>query len=413
MKKILFLMTGFLLIAGTMTVYAQTNGTIVAPPSTNLRTPGVPHTHLFIFIPEGGSQPSIPNGETPASIACVYGLVAPTSGCPKNGSVLPTGGTKAIAVVEYGLYANAQADFDTYNTQWGGSLLPSPTITQVCYPAPPCPNNAGSGWDLETALDVQMAHAMAPNAAIYIAGFTNDPLADGAEQGIASMLVSDHGGGEVSNSFTYNGGESWCGGGNCELSYDSDFTEPGIVYFAAAGDAGAQVNYPCVSPNVACAGGTHINRSGGNFTGTESCWSGSGGGLSVVEPRPSYQNISSVKAKVGNFRGIPDMSADADPASGVAVYSSTYCGGWCVVGGTSVASPLLAGYVNNAGHSLASTSAELTKTYITDSLKATGYWYNPNPYPPIPPFFDITGGRATPGWDQCTGIGSPRKVSFF
>jgi subtilase family serine protease len=133
----------------------------------------------------------------------------------------------------------------------------------------------------------------------------------------------------------------------------------------------------------------------------------------VVEPRPSYQNISSVKAKVGNFRGIPDMSADADPASGVAVYSSTYCGGWCVVGGTSVASPLLAGYVNNAGHSLASTSAELTKTYITDSLKATGYWYNPNPYPPIPPFFDITGGRATPGWDQCTGIGSPRKVSFF
>src|ERR1035438_361011 len=95
MKKILFLMTAFLLIAGTMTVYAQTNGTIVAPPSTSLRTPGVPHTHLFIFIPEGGPQPSIPNGETPASIACVYGLVAPTSGCPKNGSVLPTGGTRS------------------------------------------------------------------------------------------------------------------------------------------------------------------------------------------------------------------------------------------------------------------------------------------------------------------------------
>ena len=207
MKKILFLMTAFLLIAGTMTVCAQT---IVTPPSTSLRTPGVPHTHLFIFIPEGGPQPSIPNGETPASIACVYGLVAPTSGCPKSGSVLPVGGTKAIAVVEYGLYANAQADFDTYNTQWGGSLLPSPHITQVCYPAPPCPNNAGTGWDLETALDVQIAHAMAPGAAIYIAGFTNDPLGDGAEQGIAARLESTYGAGEVSNSWTYNGGEGWC-----------------------------------------------------------------------------------------------------------------------------------------------------------------------------------------------------------
>jgi subtilase family serine protease len=407
MKKILFLMIAFLLIAGTMTVSAQT---IVAPPSTTLRTPGVPHTHLFIYIPEGGPQPSIPNGETPASIACVYGLVPPTSGCPKNGSVLPSGGTKAIAVVEFGLYANAQSDFNIYNAQWG---LPPATITQVCYPAPPCPNNAGSGWDVETALDVQMAHAMAPGAAIYIAGFTNDPLGDGAEQGIASLLKTTYGAGEVSNSWTYNGGESWCGSGNCELSFDSDFTEPGIVYFAAAGDAGAQVNYPCVSPNVVCAGGTHINRSGGNITVTEACWSGSGGGLSVVEPRPGYQNINNVKTKVGNFRGIPDMSADADPATGVAVYNSTSCGGWCVVGGTSVASPLLAGYVNAAGHFRASTNAELTQTYIFDSSSALGYWYNPNPYPPYPPFFDITGGRATAGWDQCTGIGSPRNVGYF
>src|ERR1039458_1581673 len=118
MKKILFLMTGFLLIAGTMTVYAQTNGTIVAPPSTSLRTPGVPHTHLFIFIPEGGPQPSIPNGETPASIACVYGVVAPTSGCPKSGTLVPTGGAKAIALVEYGLSTTVQSDFNTFNTQF-------------------------------------------------------------------------------------------------------------------------------------------------------------------------------------------------------------------------------------------------------------------------------------------------------
>jgi subtilase family serine protease len=110
------------------------------------------------------------------------------------------------------------------------------------------------------------------------------------------------------------------------------------------------------------------------------------------------------------------MAADADPASGVSIYNSSTCHGFCVVGGTSVASPVLAGYVNGAGHFLASTNAELTKTYINDTLKASGYWYNPNGYPPFPPFFDITtggGGRATPGWDKCTGIGSPRKLSSF
>src|ERR1039458_5047937 len=72
------------------------------------------------------------------------------------------------------------------------------------------------------------------------------------------------------------------------------------------------------------------------------------------------------------------IRANATSPSGVAVYSSTYCGGWCVVGGTSVASPLLAGYVNNAGHFLASTNAELYKTYYLDSLNSLGYWYNPN-----------------------------------
>jgi subtilase family serine protease len=88
-----------------------------------------------------------------------------------------------------------------------------------------------------------------------------------------------------------------------------------------------------------------------------------------------------------------------------------------VVGGTSVASPLLAGYVNNAGHFLASTNAELNKTYYLDSGTSLGDWYIPiSPPNPIPPFFDITtggGGRATAGWDKCTGIGSPRKLSNF
>jgi subtilase family serine protease len=401
MRKMLLLM--FLLVGGSAAVYAQ-GGRVVAPPSTSLNTPGLPHTHLFVYIPEEGANPAIPSGETPASIACVYGLVSLTSGCPKSGTVLPTGGAKAIAVVEYGVYNSVQSDMNVFNAQWH---LPAVTVHTVCYPAPPCPNNAGTGWDLETALDIEYAHAMAPHAAIYIAAFKSDPLGDGAETGIASHIAATYGAGEVSNSWTYNGGENWCGSGNCELGYDHEFTQHGIVYFGSAGDNGAQVNYPSVSPNVVSAGGTHINRdSHGNFVGTESCWRGSGGGISRYEARPSYQ--SSIMSIVHSFRGIPDMSADADPASGVAVYSSTYCGGWCVVGGTSVSSPVLAGYVNSAASFLSNTDAELTKAYDWYAMGSTTY----HRY-----FRDITTGSnghaAVPGWDECTGLGSPIKPSGF
>jgi len=82
------------------------------------------------------------------------------------------------------------------------------SIIEICTPGPPpCPSNAGTGWDVETALDVQYAHAMAPNAQIVVAEFTNDPRQDGAEQQATQYLLDDYGGGEVSNSWGHNGGE--------------------------------------------------------------------------------------------------------------------------------------------------------------------------------------------------------------
>jgi kumamolisin len=413
MKKILLLMIAFLLITGAMTVYAQNDpakGTVVAARS-NYAPPGRPHTHLFFFIPETGPQPSIPSGETPASIACVYGVFpAELPGpCLKGSGSIPTGGTQAVVLVDYGRYSALQSDLNTFSTQWG---LPAVTLHEICSPGPPpCPDNTGTDWDVEEALDIEWAHAMAPHAAIYLSEWTNDPLTDGAETAGANAAVA-LGGGEVSNSWTYNGGEF-----SGELGLDPYFQVNSVVFFAAAGDAGLGPEYPSISPFVVSAGGTHINRdSNGNFLQTESCWSGSGGGISIYEPRPSYQNIPHVKAIVGNFRGTPDMSADADPASGVSIYNSSTCHGFCIVGGTSVASPVLAGYVNGAGHFLASTNAELYKTYHLDSANGLGYWYTPIDSNPHPPFFDITtggGGRATPGWDNCTGIGSPRTPSNF
>jgi len=365
-------------------------GTVVAPPSTK-GVPGLPRTPLYIFIPEGGANPSIPSGETPASIACIYGVTKKTAGCPKSGTVLPTGGKNAIAVTEYGTNSTLQSDAKTFASTFG---LPAPNITEAC-PAGSCPSNNGTGWDLETALDVQWAHAMAPNATQYVVEFVNDPFGEGVVTK-AAQLVAAAGGGEVSNSWGYGGEFSG------ETADDKYFVQSGVVFFASAGDSGATPQYPSTSPNVVSAGGTTIIRNGsGNYT-TQHGWSGGGGGLSAIEARPSYQNV--IKSIVGSHRGTPDVSADADPNSGVAVYNTTYCGGWCIVGGTSVASPVLAGITNSAGDFLTSTKAENTKLY-KEYGSATKYKAL---------FLDVTvGNNGQPckkGWDYCSGIGAPKSL---
>src|SRR5205085_1780918 len=164
-------------------------------------------------------------------------------------------------------------------------------------------------------------------------------------------------------------------------------TTPGIVYFASAGDTGAVTIYPSASPNVVSAGGTKINRDGsGNFT-SETAWSGSGGGPSKFEARPTYQSV--VSNIVGNTRGTPDMSFDSDPNSGVSVFApacSTPGSTWLVFGGTSVASPSLAGIVNLAGHFFSSSSLELSTVYA-DLGNGSDYR-------------DITSGTASSGFGR-------------
>ncbi len=192
---------------------------------------------------------------------------------------------------------------------------------------------------------------------------------------------------------------SWGGGEfSSESSNDFHFTHPGIVYFGASGDTGGATIYPSASPNVVAAGGTTINRnSGGAFT-SETGWSGSGGGPSKYEPMPSYQ--SGVSGASTTMRSIPDISFDANPNTGVSVYDSTSCQGltgWMVFGGTSVASPSLAGIVNLTGSFSSSTLAELTMIYANRANPAD--------------FRDILTGSAgsnsaAPGYDFVTGVGS-------
>jgi subtilase family serine protease len=197
--------------------------------------------------------------------------------------------------------------------------------------------------------------------------------------------VGSAGGGEVSISW---GGSEFAG----ETSYDSYFTRPGVVYFASSGD-NPGVIWPSTSPNVVSAGGTSLSRNPttGNFQ-AEIAWQSGGGGPSVYEARPSYQNA--ISETVGSQRGTPDVAADADPSTGVWVYAYPY---WYIVGGTSVAAPVWAGIVNAANKFYSTSQNELTIVYANQGTT------------------EITAGSCGPnqgymlkgGWNFCTGLGSP------
>jgi kumamolisin len=362
------------------------NGHRIIYPASSIPVAGRPHTNYF-FVDTDQPAPQPPAGaETPGSVACVYKFVAGPSGCPiATSTTVPSGGIGAIAIVDAGYYPTAQSDLDAFDTQFG---IPATTITQV-WPGPIQPP-VYSDWEVEEALDIEWAHAMAPHAKLFLVVSalctTPDCDTDPTWQAVqyAGNLVAANGGGGVSMSF-----------GDAEIaqetSFDQYFTHPGVVYFAAAGDSGLGVSgYPAASPNVVSVGGTYFNRdSNGNFTYEQYYTGGGGGDISPYEPRPSYQNgIASI---VGNHRGYPDVASDFCCAA-------IYLQGWGSVGGTSWSSPTFAGIVNAAGSLKQSSSAQLTMMY---NEMASPILYHSD-------FNDITIGdpHCKAGWDLCTGIGS-------
>jgi len=337
--------------------------------------------------------------ETPGSLACLYGLVAITSGCnPNSATTVSTKGSRAIAIVDAYHYATALPDLRTYSTQFG---LPAPRLTVLYATSAGACNGPqpafDPGWEGEEALDLQMAHAMAPKAALYLveaqSNLTSDLL--GAVKCANSRLEAD-GGGELSMSW---GGDEF----STETSYDTYFSAPNVVYFAAAGDSPGVI-WPSVSTKVVAAGGMSNSRTTNFNFQYYATWSDGGGGVSAYVARPTYQN--SIAGAVGNHRGIPDIAADADPYTGVWVYDSNpYYGiGWYIYGGTSVASPLLTGLTNAAGTFRANTAAELTAIYAAKSTSQTLQFA-----PAATGYCGIYAAfSAVPQWNFCVGVGAPK-----
>jgi subtilase family serine protease len=323
-----------------------------------------------------------PQGETPDSIRTVYGL-------PTNGG----GGT--VAIVDAFNYPTAMVDLQTFSSKFN---VPCDTCLEVKFASGTKPPD-NCDWAGEAALDVQWVHASAPKAKILLVEAKSSSMPDMlAAVDYAANAVKQAGGGQVSLSW---GSTEYA----TEASSDPHFAVPGVVFVASSGDVGGVQTYPSESTNVVAVGGTTIVRNGNQVK--EEAWNGSGGGPSAFESRAPFQaNLSNIPNTDPAKRWAPDVSADADPYSGVAVFDSTSCqgrSGWQVIGGTSLAAPLVAGMINVAKHSASGTQQEQLRMYshAGDSTK----------------FRDVTKGSAGsfsagPGYDFITGLGSPIPLDF-
>lgn len=355
-----------------------------------------PRSHHLYRIADGvaalGIEPmasTSPTGLDPATIKSAYGF--------STSSTLGAG--KTIAIVDAYHDPTAEADLNTFSSQYG---LPLCTKANGCFAqvnqtgGTSYPTTDG-GWALEISLDVQWAHALAPGAKILLveassASFANLLAAEDYAKTHAQYVSNSWGGSEFSG----------------ESTYDSHFVQSGVSFFVSAGDSGTPAEYPSSSPNVISVGGTLLKgtdgtplKSGGAF-GSEVAWNkttgssgtqGGGGGCSRYESATTAQrNFAGYSAVcTSSKRATPDVSLDADPQSGVSVYDSTpYNGatGWYSVGGTSASSPMWAARSAAAG-------------VVVNS----SYVYGNNIT-----FRDITSGNngaaCLVGFDLCSGRGS-------
>jgi hypothetical protein len=323
-----------------------------------------------------------PGGMSPAQIAQAYGF----NQIQLSGGVKGDGSGQTIAIVDAYDDPTIASDLAKFDSQFG--LAAPPSFTKV-YQSGFKPQ-ADSGWSQEISLDVEWAHAMAPKAKIVLVEANSANLGD-----LLSAVDTARNMPAVSViSMSWGSSEFYS-----ETSYDSYFTTPaghqGITFVASSGDQGAPGLWPSLSTNVLAVGGTSLHLSGGGY-GSESAWSGSGGGTSQYENEPSYQsNVQSTGA-----RSTPDVAYDANPSTGCAVSESYGSGGWMVVGGTSAGAPQWAALVAIADQGLAQAGKG-----TLDGAQSRVYQL------PSGDFHDITSGSngysAGAGYDLVTGLGSP------
>jgi len=315
-----------------------------------------------------------PTGYSPAQMRHAYGF----------DQISGDGSGQTIAIIDAYGSSTIQSDLNIFSDAYG---LPRTTV-KIYYPQG-IVRKPDSGWALETSLDVEWAHAIAPGATIALvvaksASFSSLLGAVDYAVGLGAKQVSMSWGGSEFSS---------------ESSYDYHFNRPGITFLASSGDSGAGVIWPAASAYVVSVGGTSLYLDGSAHVTSETAWSGSGGGVSAYEIRPTYQNAWQPNSR----RGVPDVSYNADPYTGVSVYIGNYNGssGWLTVGGTSAGAPQWA-----ALSALANANRTGSLNY-TDGVLYSLAGSNYSAY-----YRDVTIGNnglynAGARYDFVTGLGSP------
>jgi subtilase family serine protease len=326
-----------------------------------------------------------------------------------------TGAGQTIVIDDACGNPDMASDLSAFDSQFGLAAPPALTIDNP--QGKPCTD---AGWSLETSLDVEWAHVMAPSASIVLLQAAS--ASDTDLFGAWSYALSNNLGNQISN--------SWIdyGGGECPsnvVSILQTATTDHVSILAASGDAAAWGykqpigdSYPADCIQVLTVGGTTLTiDSKGNYV-SESVWScgfecGTGGGYTSGVKEPSYEkSVKIVEPKPApkpKLLGKSDVSADANPNTGVWVYNTPDCGGWCVVGGTSVACPLWAGFLGDVNQ-IRAIDGFSPIGYFSPYLYDTVYGLKGSSSLYAADFHDITSGSngwpAGKGWDAPTGLGS-------
>jgi subtilase family serine protease len=339
------------------------------------------------------AEASSPSGYGPADLRSAYGL---TSAATSNGS------GRTIAIVDAYDDPNAESDLAAYRSHYG---LPACTTANGCFKkvsqtgSTTALPTADSGWAGEISLDLDMASAICPNCHITLveaksASMTNLGTAVNEAVALGAKYVSN----------SYGGGES-----SSDASYDSAyFNHPGVAITVSAGDAGYGAEYPAASRYVTAVGGTALTASSTTRGWTESVWrtsstEGTGSGCSAYDTKPTWQTDTGCARRM-----IADVSAVADPATGVSVYD-TYGAdgqGWATYGGTSASAPIIA------------------SVYALAGTPSTGSYPARFPYANTTALNDVTSGSngscttsyfctARTGYDGPTGLGTPKGLGAF
>ncbi|MFL6140016.1 MAG: peptidase S8 [Frankiaceae bacterium] len=320
-----------------------------------------------------------PSGYFPADLQSAYGLAGASSG------------GRTVAIVDAYDDPTAEADLGVYRSQFGLSACTTANgcFKKVGQTGGKVPRSNAS-WAQEISLDVDMVSAICPDCHILLVeassnSFSNLAAAVGYAASVPGVIA-------ISNSYG--------GSDNTNASQYENAAAAGIAVTASSGDGGYGVESPASYTHVVGVGGTHLTRSG--TTWSETAWNGAGSGCSTINANPGWQTGTQCAKKA-----IADVSAVADPNTGVAVYDSTaYQGlsGWLVFGGTSVSSPIIAS-VYALAHNFGTYAGQYTWGH------ASG-------------LHDVTSGsngtcspslwcHAVTGWDGPTGLGTPNGLSAF